>query len=233
MGVGVGMEAGAFGLYYGVVQKGEDPEKLNRLPVKLDHDDTQTHLAHVLMPMGWYTLPDAGDKVMVVFIGGKLERPVVVGGVWNKAARPPEVNEDGKNNFRGYCSRAGHRLIFDDSDKPKVVLAGKTNRNRHDQANKHVVGIGNFPKAGAGQNVCEVFQTLANSKMGVAISATGGSATLEIACKGALTVTAETITLNAEDKLEVKADGKVTMDGSTVKLSSSQQFNDDLKLDFV
>lgn len=219
------MSRGLFGLYYGVVQKGDDPEKLNRLPVKLDRDETKTILAHVLMPMGWYTLPDPGDKVMIAFVGGSLKDPVIVGGVWNDSRRPPEVNEDGKNNFRGYCSRAGHRLILDDGDQVKIVLADKTHKN--------VVGIGNFAKAGAGQNVCEVFRPLSESKAGVAISATDSNAVLEIKCDGALSVTAENIKLNADGTLEVKANKQVTIKGSAVKLSSSQQFNDDLTLNLV
>lgn len=216
-----------FGLYYGVVQKGEDPDKLGRFRVKL-HDDIVTDFAHVLMPMGWYTLPDTGeqgDKVVVVFIGGNPEHPVIVGGVWNDAKRPPEVNEDGKNNFRGYRSRCGHRLIFDDSDKSKIVLADKTQKN--------VVGIGNFAKAGAGKNVCEVFRPLSESKSGVAISACDSDAALEITCKGNLSVTGQNIKINADSKLEVKADGDVAMTGTTAKISSSSQLNDDLKLEFI
>ena len=53
-------------------------------------------------------------------------QPVILGGVWSKPDFSPEPNEDGKNNFRGYRSRSGHRLILDDTDKTKVVFADKT-----------------------------------------------------------------------------------------------------------
>lgn len=219
------MESGLFGLYYGVVQQGEDPEKLDRFRVKLDHDGMVTGFAHVLMPMGWLTLPDPGDKVVVVFLRGKLEHPVIVGGVWNDAKRPPEVNEDGKNNFRGYCSRRGHRLIVDDSDQTKVVLADKTLKN--------VVGLGNFAKAGAGSNVCEVFRPLEECSAGVAIAANDGGATLVITCKGALSVTAANIKISADDKLEAKAEKGMATSGTAVKITSSAQLNADLNLGFV
>src|SRR3569623_2353441 len=95
---------------------------------------------------GWYTLPDVDDVVVVAFVDGEMAHPVLLGGVWSKADNSPEPNEDGKNNFRGYRSRAGARLLLDASDKTKVVLADKTGKN--------MVGVGNFAKAGAGPNVC-------------------------------------------------------------------------------
>lgn len=218
------MRRDLFGLCYGVVQKGEDSEKLGRFRVKLDHDGTVTDFAHVLMPTAWYTLPDEGDKVVVAFVGGKPEHPVILGGVWNDAKRSPEVNEDGKNNFRGYRSRTGHRLIFDDSDKPKVVLADKTCTNE--------VGIGNFAKAGAGDNVCDVFRPMASSSAGVSIASTEGA--LEITCEGTLSVTAENIKMNADDKLEAVAGVQLTVTGTTaVNITSSQQLNADPMLNVV
>ncbi len=60
---------------------------------------------------------------------------MILGGVWSKPDFSPEPNEDGKNNFRGYRSRTGHRLILDDSAKIKVVIADKTAKN--------MIGIGN------------------------------------------------------------------------------------------
>ena len=59
----------------------------------------------------------------------------MLGGVWSTPDFSPEPNEDGKNNFRGYRSRSGHRLILDDSGKIKVVFADKTGEehDRHRQ----------------------------------------------------------------------------------------------------
>ena len=115
----------------------------------------QTHWAQLLTPMegkkfGWYTLPDIDDVVVVMFIAGDISQPVIIGGVWSKPDSSPEPNEDGKNNFRGYRSRSGHRLILDDSEKTKVVFADKTTKN--------MIGIGEFAKDGAGPNVCAVYK---------------------------------------------------------------------------
>jgi uncharacterized protein involved in type VI secretion and phage assembly len=218
-----------FGLQYGVVCQNKDPDNLDRIKVRLpwlDGGDTdQTHWAQLLTPMegkkfGWYTVPDVDDVVVVMFIGGDISQPVILGGVWSKPDFSPEPNEDGKNNFRGYRSRSGHRLILDDSNKVKVVVADKTGKN--------MVGIGEFAKDGAGPNVCAVYKPPMSGDTGVSFSTMEG--TMEITCKdGKLSVEAQQdIKINAKTTIDVKAGGELKMDGnSSAKLTSGSNSNYD------
>lgn len=205
-----------FGVHYGVVVQNKDPDNLDRIKVRfpwLDKgDDDQAHWAQLLTPMegqkfGWYTLPDIDDVVAVMFVAGEMSQPVVLGGIWSKVDNSPETNEDGKNNFRGYRSRTGHRLILDDSGKTKVVLADKTGKN--------MLGVGNFAKEGAGPNVCAVYKPPMSGDTGVAFSSMEG--TFEITCKnGAFKVEAKQhIKVNAKTTIEVKAGQDIKMDGSS------------------
>jgi uncharacterized protein involved in type VI secretion and phage assembly len=204
------------GLHYAIVCQNKDPDNLNRIKVRfpwLDKGDTdQTHWAQLLTPMegkkfGWYTVPDVDDVVVVMFIGGEVSQPIILGGVWSKVDNSPEPNEDGKNNFRGYRSRSGHRLILDDTEKTKVVLADKTGKN--------MVGVGNFAKAGAGPNICAVYKPPMAGDTGVSFSSMEG--TIEITCKdGALKVDAQqNIKINAKTSIDVKAGKDIKMDGSS------------------
>jgi uncharacterized protein involved in type VI secretion and phage assembly len=218
-----------FGLQYGIVTQNKDPEKMNRIKVRLpwlDQGETdQSHWAQYVTPMegkkyGWYALPDIDDVVVVMFIGGDISQPVILGGVWSTKDNSPEPNEDGKNNFRGYRSRSGHRLILDDTAKTKVVLADKTGKN--------MVGVGNFEKDGAGPNVCAVYIPPMAGTVGVSFSSMEG--TLEITCKdGALKVEAgENIKINAETTIDIKAGGNISMKGSSgAKLTSTDNSNYD------
>ncbi|MEO8845205.1 MAG: phage baseplate assembly protein V [Kofleriaceae bacterium] len=208
----------------------KDPDGLSRIKVRLpwlDSGDTdQTHWAQLQSPMegnkfGWYALPDIEDQVVVMFVAGDSSQPVVLGGTWSTADPSPEPNEDGKNNFRGYRSRAGHRMILDDSDKTKVVIADKTAKN--------MIGIGNFAKAGAGPNVCAVYKPPMSGDTGVSISSMEG--TLEITCKqGKLSIEAKdgTIKINAKTTIEVKAGQTIEINGSSqAKLTSGSPSNFD------
>jgi uncharacterized protein involved in type VI secretion and phage assembly len=218
-----------FGLHYGVVCQNTDPDKLDRIKIRLpwlDGGDTdQMHWAQLVTPMagkemGWYSLPDVNDVVVVMFIGGDFSQPIVIGGVWSTPDFSPEPNEDGKNNFRGYRSRSGHRLIFDDTDKTKVVFADKTTKN--------MLGVGNFAKAGAGPNVCAVYKPPMSGDTGVSFSSMEG--TLEITCKdGELKIDAQqNIKINAKTTIDVKAGGDIKLDGSSsAKLTSGSPSNYD------
>jgi len=218
-----------YGLHYAIVCQNKDPEKLERIKVRLPWldggDSDQTHWAQLSTPMegkkfGWYTLPDIDDVVLVMFVAGDVSQPVIVGGVWSKPDFSPEPNEDGKNNFRGYRSRSGHRLILDDSSKVKVVVADKTCKN--------MIGIGEFDKDGAGPNVCAVYKPPMSGTLGVSVSTMEGK--MELTCKdGKLTVTAEeNIKLNAKTTIDIKAGKDITLEGqSSAKLTSGSPSNYD------
>ncbi len=64
---------------------------------------------------GTYFMPEVEDEVLVAFDAGDLNRPYVVGALWNDADGPPE-ERTGDNDFRTIVSRSGMRLRFDDSD---------------------------------------------------------------------------------------------------------------------
>lgn len=218
-----------YGVYYGVVCQNKDPDNLGRIKIRLpwlDQGDTdQSHWAQYVTPMegkkfGIYAMPDVDDAVVVMFIGGDTTQPVILGGIWSKPDFSPETNEDGKNNFRGYRSRSGHRLILDDTAKTKVVFADKSGKN--------MIGVGNFAKDGAGPNVCAVYKPPMAGEVGVSISSMEG--TMEITCKdGALKVEAgENVKINAETTIDIKAGGDIKMKGSSgAKLSASDNSNYD------
>lgn len=119
------------GLTVGVVTNLEDPESLGRVKVKLtvrDDKENETTWARVLMPfvgnkMGAYFMPEVDDEVIVAFIGGQLEKPIVIGSVFNKKSKPPVDNEGGKNLTKMIKTKTGHTLEFlDDKGKGSISI---------------------------------------------------------------------------------------------------------------
>ncbi|MCX5746637.1 MAG: phage baseplate assembly protein V [Proteobacteria bacterium] len=206
-----------YGLHYAeVTQNKDDEKKLNRIKVKfawLDNGDKdQSAWAQLMTPMegpkfGWYNVPEVGDIVVVAFIHGDISQPVIIGGVWSTKDVSPEPNEDGKNNFRGYRSRSGHRLILDDSGKTKIVLA--------DKSTKLMVGIGNFATEGAGPNICAVYKPPMSGDTGVSVSSMEGG--VDVTCKdGKLLIKADqNVKISAKTTIDISAGSNMTVEGSS------------------
>ena len=132
----------------GIVTDNKDPQKLGRVKVKvpiLSEDDT-TYWAPIVMfgaskNRGWFFIPEVDDEVLVMFEHGDVHRPLVMGALWNGKDKPPDNNSDGKNDRRVIKSRAGSRVMFDDSDSPKVVIedGGGKGRITFDSANNKII----------------------------------------------------------------------------------------------
>lgn len=172
------------GVYPAIVTPVHDAEsEVGRIKVRLPWDQTgETEAidwAQVVTPMGgakmgFYAIPEKESQVLVMFINGDIHFPVVLGGLWGQKTPDPEKNDDNKNNFRGYRSRSGHRLVFDDSEKVKVVLT--------DKSNQLSVVVGSFESAGEGANRIAISKpSKAEKKSGVAFTSLNGN--LNISCK--------------------------------------------------
>ncbi len=208
-----------FGVYIAIVTQNQDPDtKINRIKVKLpwyDGGDTeQIDWVQLVVPMagnefGWYAVPDVGDQVMVMFVNGDLKMPVVLGGVWSKPDFDPETNADGKNNFRGYRSRSGHRLLFDDTTSTKVVVA--------DMSTDLMVGVGNFAADGDGPNKCAVHKPGGAGGAGVSISSMSGN--LELTCQELVVEAGAAIKIESKDGTTITT-GTLSGDGATVKATA-------------
>ena len=130
-----------------------DPERLGRVQVSFPElsDGNFSRWARVVTFMaggslsdswGGYFLPDIGDEVFVAFEQGDINRPVVVGSVWNGKARPPEINKD-QNARKMIRTKTGMQLLFDETsgqeclciqDKPgnSIIPAFGTQRREPD-----------------------------------------------------------------------------------------------------
>ena len=147
-----------------------------------------------------------------MFIAGDIGVLVVLGGVWSKTDATPKNNSDSKNDFRGYRSRSGSRMILDDSSNGKVVFADKTNKN--------VLSVGKFASGGSGDNASGPPKPAGAGAGGVILAAMDGK--LNITCKnGKLSVQGLQIKMTAKTDVLMKATGDLTLEGAMTSVTSS------------
>jgi uncharacterized protein involved in type VI secretion and phage assembly len=121
-----------------VTNNQDDPAKLGRVKVRFVSfaQASESAWARLATPMagagyGFCALPEVDDEVLVVFEHGAIDRPIVIGALWNGARKPPYVNPDGKNALRQLRSRSGHEILLDDTDgAERVVIQDKTGKNQ-------------------------------------------------------------------------------------------------------
>jgi uncharacterized protein involved in type VI secretion and phage assembly len=126
-----------YGVVIGTVTNTKDPEGLGRVKVRLPwlSDKEESTWARVLSPMagkerGLYLPPEVDDEVLVAFEHGLAAFPYVLGGLWNGKDKPPEANDDGKNNKRSLKSRSGHIIRLDDTQgEEKIEILDKSGKN--------------------------------------------------------------------------------------------------------
>ena len=123
-----GLLAAVQGLQIGVVTQLEnDPDGENRILVRMPiiSGDEQGIWARVSTldagkERGSFFLPEIGDEVIVGFINGDPDHPVVLG-MMNSSAKPAPLTAKDDNHEKGFTTRSKMKFIFND-DKKSVVL---------------------------------------------------------------------------------------------------------------
>jgi uncharacterized protein involved in type VI secretion and phage assembly len=126
----------------GIVTNNNDPDGWGRVKVKLPTmpGNDESNWARLVTPMagngmGIQFIPEVNDEVLVTFEYGDINRPFVIGSLWNGKDKPPEGNGDvvsstGKVEKRIIRSRSGHTILLDDSDgKENISIVDKTKKN--------------------------------------------------------------------------------------------------------
>ena len=133
-----------FGVYPALVVDVVDPDERGRVMVRLpwapdlNRADYEAWARIATLMAGsergtWF-IPDVDDEVLVAFEYEDINRPYVLGALWNGKDKPPESNKSivsgGKVQKRIIHSRSGHTITLDDTDNSeKISIVDKTEKN--------------------------------------------------------------------------------------------------------
>lgn len=230
-----GNEHRVHGTVIGVVTNNKDPENLGRVKLKLGvrFYNKETDWVRVAMPMagkdkGVFFIPEVGDDVLVIFNEGDINEPYVIGVLWNSQDKPPESNEDGKNNIKKIKSRDGHEISISDKEDEGFIDIKTKNGNQikiFDSGNgkiefKDKSGSNKITIDGDGNSIEITGQSKVNVKSGENnITIDGTQNKIELKSSMQLSISAQMIEIKAGADLKITSDGMLTIKGTMVKIN--------------
>ncbi len=192
------------GVGIAIVTQNKDPDGYGRVKVRFTWFDQprESAWARCALPMagddrGFAMIPEVGDEVVVCFERGDLRFPIVIGALFGGKTKIPFANKDGKNDLRVIKSRAGHHLTFNDGSQKSLELSLKDGK-----------------KVLIDDNGVSVQDDKGNH-----FKIDSRSGAIEISARGKLTIKAASIELTATGTCDVKATGKLALNGATVMIN--------------
>ncbi len=218
----------------GIVTNNKDDQGQGRVKLKYPwlSGDVESGWARVMGigagdERGLYCLPEVNDEVLVAFEHGDVNRPLVIGSLWNGIDKPPlpiqETVRDGQVHTRCFKTRQGHTLTWVDDQGALMrletagghfVLLDDENARVELQTHGGLTLTLNDQDGSVTVN-CQGELEL---KAGQAITIQAGS-NLDINANGSINIQGLQLEINGQTATQVKSSGVVEIQGSLVKIN--------------
>ena len=204
----------------GFVTDNQDPDNLGRVKIKiyLSEVETETNWLPIIAGFagddkGIYCLPDIDDFVLAVFIDNTYQKGYILGSTWTQDSPLPtseensdaDLNGDGNNALRMIRTKAGQRIILDDTDgseKIQILNADATSRIELDAENELI-------------NL-ETEQGISlSAKKAISITAEEMSVELD----KDLTISCKNLGFETSGDSSIKGDGGIALEGKGISLN--------------
>jgi len=212
------------------VGNGQDTDKYGRVKVQFhwDRDDANTscwlRCVQSLAGKGWgtFALPREGQEVVVEFLNGDPDRPIVTGALYNADMNGPRNLPDEAacttlktRSIGSESADEGHELTLDDTPGAESILIHSENDFVREVENNDALKVG-FDKQSPGDQTIDIFN---NQVVNIGDDA---------ADDGSQTVTVKsnrTVTLNeGDDGLTItQGDWNVSLAAGSATISAAQQ----------
>ena len=209
------------GITVGIVKENWDESNKGKVKVELiSGEEGKTETAWIRVASlytenkaGYYLLPEIGTEVLIAFIDGNRDNPVVIGSLWSEKNKIPPTFATEKNTVKGFRTKGGHEIIWDEEkDKGKIQIQtiGKLQVFLLDEAKTVKI---TDEKA---KNRVEV-----NFKSGAVTLDAEKEIHLSIGNKEAITIDKKSIHLKA-DNITIEAGQNLTLKGQSTEMKGNK-----------
>lgn len=161
---------------------------------------------------GAFFLPEKDDEVLVAFENGDVNRPYIIGSLWNGKDTPPETNSDGENNIRIMKSRSGHIVKFSDKKDEEQIIVNSAKGHKiilDDKKGEESIQI--VDKSGSNKIVINTKDKIitVSSDKDMEFSAPNGK----------IAINAKNIEMKSSAQTKIEASADMTVKGATVNIN--------------
>ncbi|MGF1734174.1 type VI secretion system Vgr family protein [Photobacterium satsumensis] len=225
-----------FGLQSAVVAGSKDGEPANdalgRVRIKFHWDpetgDKTSCWVRVAQGMaggsyGMQFLPRAGQEVLVSFINGDPDQPVVVSSVYNSSNKPPYPTANTtQSGLKTKLAGESNELRFDDKKDSEAFYLHAAKDFTSEVVNDHQETIGGEMTLSVTKNITQSVEQGYSLTAKEDITVTT-NASHSLKADESISAQAKSITITGSDTLTLKVgDSKIVMSSSKIELSSSQ-----------
>lgn len=196
----------------------DDPQALGRVTVEFiwnEEDGGKSPWLRILTPYagkdrGMFITPEVDDRVLVAFENNDADRPYVLGGMYHKDMEPEWFSPE--NHFKGFKSKSGNQLQFDDKKELINLTAPKEMELITNGKSDSTITI----DVGKGKLILKAGEIILEGETNVKINSKGGIA---MESKAATEIKATSAKIEA--KASFMAEGKATAEikGANVNVS--------------
>lgn len=196
----------------------EDPQALGRVLVEFvwnEEDGGKSPWLRILTPYagkdrGMFITPEVDDMVLVAFENNDADRPYVLGGMYHADTEPEWFSPE--NHFKGFKTRSGNQLQFDDKKELINITAPKEMELKTNGKSDSTITI----DVGQGKLILKAGEIILEGKTNVKIESKGG---IEMESKTSTGIKA--LDAKIEAKTSFLAEGKASAEikGANVNVS--------------
>lgn len=167
---------------------------------------------------GNYWLPEIGTEVLVGFIHGNMNMPVVLGCLWNGTDKLPQGIATEKNEIKTVMTKGGHKITFTETEgKEKITVNTPKGLEILLDDEKEIIQIQDKEKENSMALDCKGGSLALKAKKEISLAI--GTKEVVKADTDSIKVVCETIQLDAKQSLKLNGQS-VNLTGTSVKVKA-------------
>ncbi|MDQ2085377.1 phage baseplate assembly protein V [Herbivorax sp. ANBcel31] len=190
---------------------------------------------------GTYFIPEIGDEVLVAFIEGNINKPYVIGCLWNNIDKVPDKTFNKDNHVKKIKTKGGHEIVFNDEkgkeyidihtpgdfqmrmddEKNNILLKDKDGSNLMEiDTKKGTVTVKGKSKVvvESGSSNMQIDGDSGSVKLKSNNIQIDGSQSIKLKTQS-MSIEAGMLNIKASSNLNVKSDGAANIKGAVVKIN--------------